>query len=54
MLEHLLDEVAATGLLDHVCPEFEDGGEMAMHLIGLLYLAELNSRGDFYRKVMQI
>ncbi len=52
MIEALMEEAFATGEMMHECPDFDTHLEMARHLVGILYIAGKNDRGDFYRKVL--
>jgi hypothetical protein len=54
MVERLLEEAFDTGLMVHECPDFEGCLDMQRHLVGILYMAGLDSRGDFYRKALNL
>jgi hypothetical protein len=54
MLEGLMEEAFNTGLVTHECPDFDTNLDLARHMVGILYMANLESRGDFYRKALNL
>lgn len=54
MIERLIEEAWNTGEMMHECPDFDSELDMARHLVGILYIAGMVKRGDFYRKAFNI